>query len=874
VHGDAPQPLLVRLQARLAPAVDETGEPVGSAPLDVADGRRLTRTIWAVSLPLLLVYLGDTVVHVVDTAFLGRVGTTELAALALVYTLFEVVMVPVIGLADGMQIVIARRVGQDRDDLAAATFLGGMLLILVVSVALAVGLHAGAPAIGDVLAGDRGVAAAAGDFLRIAAFGVVPGSLTLGYAALYVGLARTAVLVGATILLAGTNLVLSYGLTLGELGWPRLGMRGAAWAFVGAETVTFVFLTIFTMVVTWRQRGNPLRRRAAAAGPTIRPLLRLAPPLAMRGLLRGLQWLGFFLIIEQVSEEALARSNIIYACFAVFLIPSYAVGESTTSLVSNVIGQGRTSDVLTVTRRATLAAYLVTAPFAVLALVTPQTVIAIFTDDPAVIAGAAPSLRLLAVAMVLIIPAEVSLAAVTGTAAVNLAFAIELVLTVVMLAATYVAAVILGLSLALIWTSTGLGALVALAISAWWLATRAQHLEPSAAETPDGADAAMALTAGPLHPDDNDPYGRSSGSRATNPATGTFDHRPTRDATRSDTVSRGVALPGLDGAARPVVSGGGGNPEPSLAALVVQAMSRWWFERVKHVDSSGAGARRTAGPASTATVRPFHSDEDDPHRPSVASGAMSAATETLDHMNSDLTGTGTVYGRAAAPDSSLPSAAPSRNGRGVAADVRQTPAERTDDGHGVFERRHRRRPATLILLASAIVAVFGAAATGLSLLQPTVYGARADVVLIPRAELTDAAADRAMITQAMIIQGDAVLTPVAAATGIPLSRLRGEVSATIVGRSTILRLTVGDRNRDRAVLLAQLITTEYVRTAAASSAGTGSPAEAPPPVTPTVLSTGCALDTPLQPKLLRALAIGVLLGLIAAIGALIVLVRP
>jgi capsular polysaccharide biosynthesis protein len=543
------------------------------------------------------------------------------------------------------------------------------------------------------------------------------------------------------------------------------------------------------VVVSWWQRGKLRRLLAAAEIPTIRPLLRLAPPIAMRGLLEGLRWLGFFWIIGQVNEEALARSNIIYACFALFLIPSYAVSESTNSLVSNVIGQGRVGEVGAVTRRATLAAYLVTAPFAILALAAPHTVIAVFTDDQAITAGAAPSLRLLAVAMVLVVPAEVWLAAVTGTGATDIAFGIELILSLVMLACTYLAAITFELSLALVWASTGFAALVALAMSGWWLATK----------------------------------------------------------------------------------------------------------RVKNLDQSGSGTRRGGRLASKRSIEPLDPDEDGPCRPSLAN----RASEMFDgSRSSHATGTGRVYGRASvaaltasAPpavdhrgsdvESSLalparygplPSAAPSYDSQETLTGDWHAAAEGADDSHELVGSRSRRRVAMLIVVGLVIVAVFGGAAVGFSLLQPTVYAAQADFVLLPRADLSDAAADRAMTTQAMIIQSDAVLKPVAARTGMPLNKLRSEVSASIVAGSNVLRLTVGDRNRDRAVNLARLITTEYLRVAPTLSPVTGSPADRPP-ITPTVLSSASALEEPLRPKPLQALAAGVLLGMLAAAGAAIVLLR-
>jgi Na+-driven multidrug efflux pump len=107
-----------------------------------------------------------------------------------------------------------------------------------------------------------------------------------------------------------------------------------------------------------------------------------------------------------------------------------------------------------------------------LAVLAPEKVVSVFTDDQAIIAGAAPSLRVLAVTMVLVVPAEVWSAAVAGTGATYAAFGIELVLTVALLVSTYVAAVTLGLPLAYEWASVGVSALVALVMSHWWLASR------------------------------------------------------------------------------------------------------------------------------------------------------------------------------------------------------------------------------------------------------------------------------------------------------------------------------------------------------------------------------------------------------------------
>jgi capsular polysaccharide biosynthesis protein len=185
-------------------------------------------------------------------------------------------------------------------------------------------------------------------------------------------------------------------------------------------------------------------------------------------------------------------------------------------------------------------------------------------------------------------------------------------------------------------------------------------------------------------------------------------------------------------------------------------------------------------------------------------------------------------------------------------------------------RGGRRRIGKIVALAAAVIAVFAGGAVGYSLLQPTVYGAQAEFILTPRPELSDAAVDRVMLTQTMVMTSDPVLRPVATQARISLPRLRKAVTAEIVGRSNVLRLTVGDRSRARAVTLVQLITRQYIVTATVPPIAE----DRTPTITSTLLSSASPVSSPLQPRPLRALAAGVLLGVLVAAAAVVALLRP
>lgn len=428
----------------------------------------VARLVWAMSIPVLFAEIGDAVIHAVDTALLARVGTTELAAIALADIARELWVVPAVGLAEAAQIVIARRVGQRERTAVGATFTRTLVLVLLVGVALAATLKLAVGLVSGALVASPEVGDALERFLHVAAYGIPLQALDLTFSSLYVGVGRTRVLIGATAVLALTNLVFSYVLVFGELGLPRLGIAGAGLGYIGAELATLAFLTVHTLRRRDLRPYGLFRLRAASA-PAVRSLARLSAPITLQGVVETLRWLAFFLILERVSTQALAWSNLVYACFVLLVIPTDAFGETAYSLVSRVIGGGRADEIGRVVRRTAWPAAMVTLPFVAAMVAFPGTVLSLFTDDRAAIDGAVGTVRVVALAILLVIPADMWLAAVFGTGDTDAAFVIEVVTTAAMLGGAFAAALILELQLPYIWLSLPFAWLIQLPLSYRWV---------------------------------------------------------------------------------------------------------------------------------------------------------------------------------------------------------------------------------------------------------------------------------------------------------------------------------------------------------------------------------------------------------------------
>src|SRR5262249_32359683 len=312
------------------------------------------------------------------------------------------------------------------------------------------------------------VAGAVSGFLGIVAFRVFFDALNFSYIGFYSGVGKTRVFVGTTAVMAVTNLVADYLLIFGNLGFPRLGIKGAAIGALLAEIAACAFMTvdIFKNGYARRFRLFQVSLRGAIRA---KRLLKLSLPLALERLVLHARWFIFFLIIEHIGENALAKANVIYSCYLLFLIIIDGFSEAALTLVTNLIGQDQAERIFTVVRSAVFCAAAVLAPFLLLVLIHPQTPLSLFTSDTGLLQGCVNGLRVVGLAIMVAIPGEMMLSAVAGTGDTRRVLIIELLLSVCVLVFAFSAAMIFELPLEAVWVAEVIGWLCCVSCSYKWL---------------------------------------------------------------------------------------------------------------------------------------------------------------------------------------------------------------------------------------------------------------------------------------------------------------------------------------------------------------------------------------------------------------------
>ncbi len=424
--------------------------------------------VWAIALPLLFAEVGETLIQFTDTALLGRVGRAELAAMGPIDAVLDAAIVPAVGLVEAMQILVARRVGQRREGGVGATFGRALVGVGLISVAIAAGLWFAAGPVAELAISSPEVARSVEDFFRFGAWGVIFLALNLAYGSLWVGLGRPKMLVGATAVLVVANLVLSIVFIFGPFGLPALGIEGAGIGFLGAEVAAFAFLSVQTSR-RLDLGGTGFFRQGQGADASTRQMARLGTPIGLQALVEAGRWVAFFFIIQGLGEDALAASSLVYACYAVFLIPSQAFAETAYTMISASLGRGVGERLAPLVRAAAWRAFAVTLPMLAVAAIFPEVVLSLFTDDTELVAGARAALIAMALGMLAVVAAEIGLGAVFGTGDADAGLVIELIVSGMLVTSAALAALVLELQLFYVWLSLPLAASVGVAVSVVWL---------------------------------------------------------------------------------------------------------------------------------------------------------------------------------------------------------------------------------------------------------------------------------------------------------------------------------------------------------------------------------------------------------------------
>jgi len=381
------------------------------------------REVFALALPVVLTQLSATTMGIVDSAMVGRLGPTQLAAVGFasiwLWTIFSLVY----GTASGVQTFVSQADGAERQRECGGWAWHGFYTAVPAAVVLAVLL---APAVRPLLA-LLGPSAE----LQIAAvdYGLarLPGEIA--FAALMVltsffrGIGDTRTPLYVTLFANSVNAFLDYGLIFGEFGFPAWGVQGA-----GAATAVSSWLGAFVLFVLFRRRALDAKFDTGAVAPNRHAMtrfLRTGAPIGGQWCISMTAFACFTTVVARMGDASMAASQAFVMLLSLSFMQAVGISVAASTLVGRYVG-ARDAEAASRTFHSAIAVgFVLSGIIAVLFVAIPGPLLRIFTDDADVLALGRPLLVIGALFQVFDFVAIVSEGALRGAGDTRWPFVVE-----------------------------------------------------------------------------------------------------------------------------------------------------------------------------------------------------------------------------------------------------------------------------------------------------------------------------------------------------------------------------------------------------------------------------------------------------------------
>lgn len=348
--------------------------------------RRIFRITW----PVVVSQLSMTLMGLVDTIMVGRLGVTTLAAVGLANFLVWWLLSFFWGLVSAVNTLVAQKVGADDQRAVGVTFWQGLYLGL----ASAVALVAIVPLVPWLISWTgaapemRGIAV---EYMSWRLLGAGAFGLYFAVDNYYRGLGETRVPMVCGVVQAVLNCAFNYLLIFGHAGFPALGAVGAAIGTAAAQLVVglVLFGTIFLRADSVRYRIRQTWRLDPA---TVRALLVLGWPIGIQFFMEMGGVTVFTTLVARLGEAPMAATNAVVQIWAQALMVTLAVSVAATTLVGQAVGARRFDQAR---RAVTRVQWLGALPLVLLGglfLAVPEQLLHVFTDDASLAPYARPLL--------------------------------------------------------------------------------------------------------------------------------------------------------------------------------------------------------------------------------------------------------------------------------------------------------------------------------------------------------------------------------------------------------------------------------------------------------------------------------------------------
>ena len=302
-----------------------------------------------IAIPIMIQNGITNFVSMLDNIMVGRVGTLQMTGVSIVNQLMFVYGLCIFGAMSGAGIFTAQFYGkQDKDGVRSTLQYKLVLSMLLAIIGIVTFTLAGETLISAYLQGEgtaEDIAAVmqySKSYLKITIIGAIPFALSQAYASTMRETSDRVIPMVATITAVFVNLIFNYLLIFGKLGFPELGIEGAA---IATTLSRFIELSILIFRAHTHKKKYDfipgLFTRFTITPSQIWKITLVTIPL----LLNETLWSAGMAVLNQCYSvrglDVVAAVNILSTLTNVFNVAFIAFGSATGIILSQMLGAGK-----------------------------------------------------------------------------------------------------------------------------------------------------------------------------------------------------------------------------------------------------------------------------------------------------------------------------------------------------------------------------------------------------------------------------------------------------------------------------------------------------------------------------------------------------
>ncbi len=344
-------------------------------------------TLLTLGIPVMVQHLFSSFLNMVDIVMIGHLGEVSISAVGLANQLFFILVLLLFGTNSGGAIFVAQFWGS-RERRSIHKTVGVSLAISIVGAVLFTLAAITFPVlILSLFTLDPQVIRVGTDYLQIVGLSYLFTAISFSFAisSRSVGDARLPMV--ASVLSLGINTFLNWVLIFGYLGFPALGVRGAAMATVIARFIEMAIILGYVFSTDHPLRGA-LRDYFSFSRYFAGRVLRKSLPVIANEFFWAIGMSLYVAAFARSGTQAYAAYQIAHTIDRLFFVGAFGIGSSAAVMIGNKLGENKREEAILYSRYFNILAAACGLFFGGLLILTAPFIVQAFNVSPEVKANA------------------------------------------------------------------------------------------------------------------------------------------------------------------------------------------------------------------------------------------------------------------------------------------------------------------------------------------------------------------------------------------------------------------------------------------------------------------------------------------------------